>query len=306
MNASYGDIVCWTVRDLLVPRSELLAALQVAGFSTAPRESEKRTHLRRALDAATQQSGGDYLIRLIGEDATRVSYAVVTESKDLDTAEWYGRMHESVVLRKDTNELEFRINDPVMVRAINSMIVKLEGMLNATEVAACIKQIVTNELKGTSLRDTGGVYFVPASNTERLTLLEQVLAELCPPKATLRVHRLRVMAGVREASDIAAIFCESVMFDADKLKGEAVAALQVDTTRKGTFQTRAKKIGELIDLTKQYEAVLYTSLQQTIDKLAATRKVVVRCLTTALKNKPTNGKAIKKSSAGVVDDIEEE
>lgn len=306
--ASYGEIVCWTVRDAAIKKAELESALESGGFETRPPEIEKRTYLRRALDAATHQHG-DFLIRLIGEDATRISYAVVTEQRMLDSAEWYGRMHESVVLHKADNQLEFRVSDPDMVRSVTAMIKKLEGVLNSNEIAACIKKVVVSELQGIALRDTGGVYFVPACNTARLTDLENLLAELRPPHATIRIHRLRVIAGPREAQDIAKIFCESVLEDSEKLKREALQSFKEHnggTFRKTAYQVRAKKIGALIDVTKTYEATLSTTLRDTIDRLAKTRKSIMRCLALALQGREQSKGKKTASAQAVIDEIEEE
>jgi hypothetical protein len=199
--ATVGQIVTWTIRNCFVERIALLAALEKVGIKAHVKETRPSTYLRRAI----AQAYTDKVIRKIGEDERSIAYALVNETKNLQLNSYTGRTEEAIKLHKQSGEIEFAHNSG-QLRVIREAIHKNQGGLLSAEIGAVCKYVVTTMCDGISLRDTGGVYFVPESRMELLDKLEQALATVIPQGSTARLHRLRVITGARESKDILALY----------------------------------------------------------------------------------------------------
>lgn len=278
VSGSCGEIVTWNIRDAYVNREKLRAALDAAGLQDIHvKETEAATALRRAINQAVD----DGMIRKIGEDEKRVSFAIVTEEASLGTMQWKGKQREAVVLDKTTNELAFT-GVSKEAREVRERFEHLSGVLLAAEVGGIVVRVM-REINAISLRDTGGVYFVPAAGKERLDAVEGAITSSMNSGGQFNMTRLRVVAGERESQDLATLLRSQVVSDVEGIVGEAKALLtDLAAVRPSTFSNRVDTLRGLYKRLTSYEALLgitFDHERARIKKVAARiKEVTARCV----------------------------
>ena len=247
-----GEIITWTVRGAFIKRADMVMALQAEGLKAPVKKTRTATYLHRALE----QCISDSLIRKIGEDGTHVAYAAVRETRDLKHNDYSSDVKEAVRLNKATGDLEFK-RDTSLTRAIREGMIHSEGGLLSAEVGGVFKGVVVIDCNATSLRDTGGVYFVPSIYSPMIDALERVIKKVKNQGCTIRLQRLRVYAGKREVRDLAEIFAETIMSEVNQAADDMREALKdLGKVRASTFAKRAAEFRATMKKITEYESTL--------------------------------------------------
>lgn len=259
----YGQVVSWTLRNVFVSREDLEQALVSHGLKMRVKKTEAATYLRRAIKQAINEG----VIRKVGENAQRVSFAVVHEQTNLSEASWDGTQHEGITLNKGTGDISFK-ESGTLTRSIREALRGTEGGLLTSEVGAVLRNIVCDHCNGIALRDAGGVYFIPAGFEKLLDEAEVALCEVANVDNIVKIHRLGVIAGVREAQDIADIYEDTVTREVASIKQQAMALIKdLVRAKPSTFAKRASKLRKLMERLALYERTLGTEFGSARDAI---------------------------------------
>ena len=267
---SLGVVVTWAVRNAFVKRTALEEALTAVGIDVRVRKCRPATYLRRAVDQAFE----DGIIRKIGEDGHIVSYAVVDERTSLAEGAWEGQQREAITLDKETGKIEFK--DGVLATEVQAAMDTHEGGLLSADVGMVLKQVITNA-GGIALRPQGGAYFVPQENAVVLDKVESALNSVVTGRATVRISRLGVMAGRREAQDLARAYIETVRQEVMAMRDELRVLLRdLVKARPSTFVHRTARLREMVKQMELYNNSLGIAFPNTKQFLEDTLVVVKR------------------------------
>jgi len=266
--ARFGEIITWTIKNVFLRRDAVEAALRSAGFDTVPvRWTTASTYLRRAIEQAVT----DGAVRKIGEDDHRIAYAVVSEEKNLAAAIWRVQQVEAVSLDKATGALTFRADNSI-TRAIRKSMRAQEGGLLSAGVGLVLRGALQRDCAALTLRPGGGVYYVPAAHVEKVVKLETAIMALVRPPMRIRVHRMGVIVGAREARDLGELYADSVRAEVARARAEAAELLKdLEMAKPSSFVRRAKALRALIAQINLYNATLgvgFGDVKQCVEQMA--------------------------------------
>jgi len=193
-------------------------------------------YLKRALRACVGQG----LIRRIGEDRHRVSFALVRELMDVGSASWQGDLEEAVVLDKKTGEIEFKYDFPLADKIVKAMEGGCGG-LTAAEIGTLTGRIILERCCGVSMRDPGGLYLVPPIWLSRLGQLEGML-KLLSDDIIRSFHTIRVTSDEARSGSLHNIVEEVLVREGEAILNGCVRAASVKETRPSVFLNRLRKL----------------------------------------------------------------
>jgi hypothetical protein len=184
-----GDIAYWTLAEARIDRSTLeniWASAQLSpAFLPEPPTAEKA--LKAAIrEAATGQP--DRLIRLGKEDEAEIIFAIVRETKHDDGSVTY-QQETRIILDRQVES----VSSDVIGHDLGGVVATRFGELRSTHTPDDIRRSmmkVLDSCAAVTLRDHGGVYWVPAPFAETLRRLQSAVEQI----GTSRVYLLPVHA----------------------------------------------------------------------------------------------------------------
>ena len=172
-----GDIVYWTLAEARIDRSTLEQLW--ASAQLAPEHLPEPPTAEKALKAAVREAAvgqPDRLIRLGKEDEAEIVFAVVRETKHADGSISYAQETRVILDRKaETVSTDVPGHDLAGVIAIRF------GELRTTHTPDDVRRAMMKTLDGcaaVTLRDHGGVYWVPAPYAETLRRLQGAIEKI--------------------------------------------------------------------------------------------------------------------------------
>jgi hypothetical protein len=220
-----GAIVYWRLAGEM-PRAELCGRLDAAGLGRLhPRTITEEQALRRALD---EVKGPRLLVRPLGQ---RGRWAVVAERLVSDRLEHVEVMRARITPQgemlldvTDADTSTYALRDRVRAAYDHALITLAQG-----DISSWLVNQAMQALDAVSLRDTGGVYFIPRDRVELLETLATVLG------GDQTIFRIPAMHS-NDAADavLAAIETESAANIAD------VERWLAETTEKGERVRKAR------------------------------------------------------------------
>jgi hypothetical protein len=199
-----GHTVLWRLHGLRVCHAALKSALACAGFlEFLPDPPTPRKALRRALEAwivtraqsrqaASQPANPDEerrtLVRVINRAGSEhLVYALVTEDVDFQALGLGYATDLRILLEKKTGQMICSTNARGRIEAYHEsqqVAAELQPYWQefkelhvAGDLSEMVRKII-NSLQATSLRRSGGVYFIPRGNREKLLGLREMIAAL--------------------------------------------------------------------------------------------------------------------------------
>ncbi len=165
-----GHTIWWTIRDVEEPAAKMEEVLErTLGKEFMPGEPGKKRALRLALDAIESKG----LVRRIRDDEVMTAYALVREVVDRSAIDIELEKRNIVIFDKRSKELEFRAEHK------NSEIRELFERYSTVYTANDIRGVVLEFVRarhGITLRETGGIYFLPHS--QDVELLRKFVEEM--------------------------------------------------------------------------------------------------------------------------------
>ena len=247
-----GDMLWWTLEDARIGRAHLEEVWTAAGLSTAllPEPPTPEKALRTAVrEAAVGQQG--HLIRLGKEDDDELVFAVVEEQRDGAGNVSY-RQEARIILRKQaTPVLGSDAPDHELVRAVRE---RYEGLLT-THTPDDVRRALVKTLDScaaVTLREHGGVYWVPAPFAATLRLLQVAVAGI----GASRIDVVPVHASPEASAALGNAARSALEQDLAALTAEIDAFLQEPPDRVSTLTRRLATFDELRAKARLYHSVL--------------------------------------------------
>ena len=247
-----GDMVWWTLEDARIGRARLEEVWAAAGLSAAllPEPPTPEKALRAAVrEAAVGQQG--HLIRLGKDDEDELVFAVVEEQRDGAGNVNY-RQEARIALRKQVvPSLGSDAPDHDLVRAVHDRYERLLTTHTPDDVRrALVKTLAA--CAAVTLREHGGVYWVPAPFADTLRRLQIAVASI----GASRVDVVPIHASPEASQALGDAARSALENDLAVLTAEIDAFLHEPPDRAATLTRRLATFDELRAKADLYHSVL--------------------------------------------------
>jgi hypothetical protein len=258
-----GDIVYWTLSEARIDRSTLEKIW--SGAQLAPEFLPDPPTAEKALKVAVREAAigqPDRLIRLGKEDEAEIVFAVVRETRHADGSVAY-QQETRVILDRQAESVS---SDDASHDLAGSIAVRF-GELRSTHTPDDIRRAMMKILDAcaaVTLRDHGGVYWVPAQYAELVRRLQVAIEQI----GSSRVYLLPVHASAdanRTLGEAAKIAIED---DLARLKAEVEGFVSSPPDRPSTLVRRLDAFDALKTRAALYRDALQVHVQD-LDKALA-------------------------------------
>ena len=247
-----GDLLWWTLEDARVTRNRLLDIWHDAGLATnflpEPPTPE------RALKAAVRQcqvGHHDHLIRLGKEDERELIFAIVQEHRDGAGNVTYQQEARITLDRLAPSQLRSDALSHDLVRAVSDAYDQLLSTHTPDDIRRTLVRTLSS-CAAVTLRDSGGVYWVPAPYAETLRRLQNAVAAVGRSRLDLvPLH------GTPEATQALGDAARSaIQDDLTALSTEIDSFLVAPPERASTLMRRLQTFEELRGKARLYHSIL--------------------------------------------------
>jgi hypothetical protein len=228
-----GDLIWWTLAEASIDRSILKNIW--AGAQLAPEHLPDPPTAEKALKAAVREAAvgqPDRLIRLGKENEAEIVFAVVRETKHGDGSVSYQQETRVILDRKVET-----VSSDIVGHDLAGVITTRFGELRSRHTADDIRRAMMKALDAcaaVTLRDHGGVYWVPVPYAETVRRLQGAIEKI----GSSRVYLLPVHASVdanRTLGDAAKVAIEDELA---ALKAEVEGFMTTPPDRPSTLVRR--------------------------------------------------------------------
>jgi hypothetical protein len=264
-----GDILWWTLEDARVTRGRLEEVWADAGLSPAflPEPPTPEKALKTAVREA-QVGQQDRLIRLGKEDDGELIFAVVREQRD-DAGNVSHQQEARIVLRRPVSlSLESDAPHHDLVAAVFEAYERLLSTHTPDDVRRALVRTLSSCAAAT-LRDHGGVYWVPAPNSGMPRQLQSAVAGI----GRSRLDLVPVHATPEATQALGDAARSALEDDLTALRAEIDSFLQAPPDRVSTLTRRLETFDEL-----RAKARLYSSRSagSSCTRLPSARRLLVQ------------------------------
>lgn len=253
-----GDVTWWRLAEADVERSVLEAVWLGAGLDKAllPAELTPEKALRQAVrDTATGLK--DILIRKGQDDKAYLAFAVVLETRLGEGKVKYDQL-ATVALNKATGAISADNPNHDTVKDIVTAYAKYTTTHTSRDVMTSITKALT-EWCAVSLREKGGVYWVPRTRSEEIRKLRTAVSQL----GSSAMYLMPVHAGADTNAAIGEAAVGALETDLAKIREEIDGFLTngVDGTHTGTLERRLEVFSDLRARADLYRSILNVTVE---------------------------------------------
>lgn len=262
-----GDMVFWTLAEARVDLGRLEALWSDAGLdpSTLPEPPTAERALKLAARAC-QVGQFDRLIRLGKEDGDELVFAVVHEHRSREGDLTYSQ-EARVRLDRATEVLTGDPPEHELATAIKTSFAVLRSTYSPDDVRKAIVRTL-HALSAITLRDGGGVYWVPGPFAGTVRQLQRAVEKI----GSSRFYLLPVHRSAEAERTLGEIAKGAIEEELSVLKVEIEGFLQAPPERASTLLRRFDAFEALRTKARLYRDVLAVevkSLDEQLDKLSA-------------------------------------
>jgi len=263
-----GDLLWWTLADARISRSLLESVWANAGLSSnwlpEPPTPEKafRTAVRES-----QVGQHDYLLRLGKEDDSEIVFAVVLESRDSDGNVRHAQEARVRLDRKSPARLDSDHPSHGLVLAISAGYDRLLTTHTVDDIRRALLKTL-NSCAAVTLRDHGGVYWVPAPYAETLRQLQRAVASI----GASRLDVVPIHATPEATAALGTAARASIEEELAALRTEIDGFIAHPPERSSTLARRLETFEDLRGKARLYHSVLQVhvhDLEGALTKLSA-------------------------------------
>ncbi len=247
-----GDLLWWTLEDARVTRSRLEEVWNNAGLSPAflPEPPTPEKALKTAVREA-QAGQQEHLIRLGKDGDGELVFAVVQERRDQAGNVSYQQEARIVLRRLVGLRLDSDVPQHELVRTVEEAYERLLSTHTPDDVRRALVRTLSS-CAAVTLRDHGGVYWVPAPFAGTLRQLQAAVASI--GKSRLDLVPIHATPEATQALGDAAR--SALEDDLAALRAEIESFLQVPPERISTLTRRLQTFEELRAKARLYHSVL--------------------------------------------------
>jgi hypothetical protein len=261
-----GDLIFWSLSDARIDRTNLESVWAGAGLDPEllPDAPTAEKVLKIAVREA-QVGNLDRLIRLAKEDESELVYAVVREQRPGDGNLDY---HQEARIALDRQREMFSSDRPGhdLVATVKSRFEMYRTTHHPDDVRRAIVKTL-NSLAAVTLRDGGGIYWVPSPFAEKLRRLQSAIEKI----GASRVYLLPVHKSAEAEQTLGEIAKGSIEEELAALQSEISTFLHTPPERASTLMRRFDAFEALRNRAKLYRDVLHVQvedLDQQLNKLS--------------------------------------
>jgi hypothetical protein len=246
-----GDLIWWTLAEARLDRSTLEKIW--SGAQLAPEHLPEPPTAEKALKSAVREAAigqPDRLIRLGKEDETEIVYGIVQEMKLTDGSLAYAQ-ETRVVLDRKTEKVTADQPENELAMVIATRFAELRSVHTSDDIRRAMMKAL-DACAAITLRDHGGVYWVPAPYAETVRRLQGAVEKI----GSSRVYLLPVHASAdtnRTLGDAAKLAVEDELA---QLKTEVEGFVASPPDRPSTLVRRLDAFEELKARAALYRDVL--------------------------------------------------
>jgi hypothetical protein len=263
-----GDLVWWTLAEARIDRSTLETIW--AGAHLAPEHLPDPPTAEKALKSAVRVAAlgqPDRLIRLGKEDEAEIVFAIVRETKHDDGSISY-QQETRVILDRQAET----VSNDVVGHDLAGVVSLRFGELRSTHTADDVRRAMMRALDAcaaVTLRDHGGVYWVPAPYAETVRRLQAAIEKI----GSSRVYLLPVHASADANKTLGEAAKLAIEDELAALKTEVEGFVSSPPDRPSTLVRRLDAFEGLQARANLYREVLQVhvaDLDQSLADLTAT------------------------------------
>lgn len=260
-----GDIIYWTLSEARVSRSNLESLWSIAGLESGhlpePPTVEKTI---KAAARATALGQTDRLVRLGLEDESCIVFTIVQESRHQDGSLTY-QQEARVFLDRDSGKVTTDSPGHDLAEGIIARYTELKDTHSGDDVRRAMMNVL-GSCAAVTLRDHGGVYWVPAPHTPTLLRLQSAVEKI----GTSRVYLLPVHDSVQAHRTLGEAAVAALADELSALKAEIELFQHSPPERQSTLVRRLDAFEDLRGRAELYKSVLSVTvadLDQTLTAL---------------------------------------
>jgi hypothetical protein len=255
--AHVGDILWWTLADARITRSQLEAIWSGAGLATGflPEPPTPEKALKTAVREC-QVGHRDHLVRLGKEDDRELVFAILLETRD---GAGNVQTQQKARIRLDrTAPTRLDCDHPGhdLVAAIAAAYDRLLTTHTSDDIRRALVKTLTS-CAAVTLRDFGGVYFVPAPYADTLRRLQAAVAAI----GASRLDIVPIHASPEARAALGDAARAAVEDDLVALRAEIERFLAEPPDRASTLMRRLQVFEELRSKARLYHSVLSVQVQ---------------------------------------------
>ncbi len=258
-----GDMLWWTLEDARIGRDRLEEVWQGAGLTASllPEPPTPEKALRTAVrEAQVGQQG--HLIRLGKEDDDEIVFAVVEELRDGSGNVSYRQEARVALRRAAAASLETDAPDHDIVRTVRERFERLLTTHTPDDIRRALVKTLAS-CAAVTLREHGGVYWVPTPFADTLRRLQAAVAGI----GASRIDIVPIHATPEAAKALGDAARSALEEDLAALSSEIEAFLQEPPDRVSTLTRRLATFGELRSKARLYHSVLQVKVSDLDAKL---------------------------------------
>jgi hypothetical protein len=263
-----GDLIWWTLAEARIDRSTLENIW--AGAQLAPEYLPDPPTAEKALKSAVREAAigqPDRLIRLGKEDEAEIIFAVVRETKHTDGSITY-QQETRVFLDRQVESISFDIPGHDLAAVITTRFGELRSTHMADDVRRSMMKVL-DACAAVTLRDHGGVYWVPSPYAETVRRLQGAIEKI----GSSRVYLLPVHASADASKTLGDAAKVAIEDELAALKAEVEGFMASPPDRPSTLVRRLDAFEGLQARANLYRDVLQVHVQDleaTLSGLTAT------------------------------------
>lgn len=260
-----GDLIWWTLAEARLSRSTLEQIW--TGASLDPAHLTEPPTAEKAIKAAARAAAlgqDDRLIRLGLEDETSVVLTIVQETHHHDGSLTY-QQEARVVLNRDSEKATTDSPGHDLAEGVLARYAELKGTHSGDDVRRAMMNVLTS-CAAVTLREHGGVYWVPAPHAATLRKLQSAVEQI----GSSRVYLLPVHSSAEATKTLGEAAVAALTDELSALKAEVVLFQSAPPERQSTLVRRLDAFEDLrgrAELYKQVLSVTVADLDQTLTAL---------------------------------------
>lgn len=270
-----GDLVWWTLSEAAVSRATLEALWAGAGLSEAllPEPPTVEKALKTAIRTC-QVGVADKLIRL-GKDADDELVFAIIDERRVGDGSLEHHQEARVILNRATEHLGADAPDHALVVSIKDRFDKLRSTHTADDVRRMLVRALRS-FAAVTLREGGGIYWVPRTFERDVRRLEQAVGSL----GSSKLYVIPVHHTVAAASTLGEVAKGSLETELAALQEELRAFQAEPPDRTSTLERRLHAFAALKTRAQLYRDVLKVQVDDLEGQLDAMGKAVEQLLQT--------------------------
>jgi hypothetical protein len=261
-----GDLLWWALADAEISRSRLEAAWLAAGLS--PNHLPEPPTPEKALKLAVRESQvgqSHHLIRLGKEDDNELVFAVLAEQRDGSGNVELQQEARITLDRNSTRHLQTDAPGHGIVTSVLDAYDRLLFTHTADDVRRALVKVL-NSCAAITLREHGGVYWVPAPYADTVRRLQNAVSSI----GRSRLDVVPIHATPESTAALGDAARASITDDLTTLRAEIDGFLKLPPDRPSTLMRRLQTFEELRSKARLYHSVLQvqvSDLETTLDEL---------------------------------------